>query len=177
MMKHTLHIVTGAPGSGKSTALEAFLRLKSDFIAFDIDWLTETASDLAGKDVIFDQSTWKPYNGVWFEVLYATHLNSKTAVFFAPTSTSDIVKHGKPAWCSDIEWLLLDCDDGIRYRRLKQRPEWTDAMIEEAVNDAIFLRQTVRLRIDTGTTPPDQVAHLIRDWLQRTDDRHSESIA
>jgi hypothetical protein len=171
MTTYTLHIVTGAPGAGKSTTLAAFLQLKSDYVAFDIDWLTVPASDLAGRDIIFDQSTWKPYGAVWFEVLHAIHKNGKIAVFFAPTSPYDIEQHGKPAWCDRISWLLLDCDDAIRWERLKQRPEWTDAMIGEAVDDAHVLRQTVRQKIDTGSVPPDAVAHMVRDWLQQTDER------
>jgi broad-specificity NMP kinase len=63
-MKYVLHIVTGAPGAGKSTTLAAFLRLKSEYVAFDIDWLAQPASRLAGKDILFDPSTWKPYGEV-----------------------------------------------------------------------------------------------------------------
>ena len=88
-MPSTLHIVTGAPGAGKSTALTAFLGLQSDYVAFDMDWLTVPGSDLAGKDIIFDQTTWKPYNALWFEVLHSIHKNGKIAVFFAPTSPQD----------------------------------------------------------------------------------------
>ena len=173
-MQHPLHIVTGAPGAGKSTALAAFLQLKSDYLAFDIDWLTVPASDLAGKDIIFDQSTWKPYGAVWFEVLHAIHRNGKISVFFAPTSPQDIEQHGRPAWCNGIAWLLLDCDDATRRSRLKQRPEWTDGMIEEAVDDARLLRQIVHLRIDTGLLAPHPVAQLICDWLQETNDDVAE---
>lgn len=47
-------MVTGAPGSEKSVVLENFLRLNSGPIAFDIDWFADSASGLAGRDVIFD---------------------------------------------------------------------------------------------------------------------------
>ena len=59
-MKYPLSIVTGTSGSGKSTIPQAFLKLHSTYLAFDIDWLAETASGLAGKDVYTAPSTWKP---------------------------------------------------------------------------------------------------------------------
>ena len=45
-MDDRIYLVTGAPGSGKTTALERFLRLNSEYIAFDIDWLTGRVSIL-----------------------------------------------------------------------------------------------------------------------------------
>jgi hypothetical protein len=171
MEHYTLHIVTGAPGAGKSTTLAAFLELKSAFLAFDIDWLGVAASDLAGKDIFFDPSTWKPYGAVWFEVLHMIRRNGKVPVFFAPTSPDDIMSHGKPAWCSNIAWLLLDCDDAIRRGRLKQRPEWTATMIDEAVDDARLLRQTAPSRIDTGLFSPQLVAGMVLQWLEQASER------
>jgi len=83
-MKYPLCIVTGAPGSGKSTTLNAFLELHSGYIAFDIDWLAEAASNLAAKDIYSDPSTWKPYTALWFEVLHAVYKNGQIPVFFTP---------------------------------------------------------------------------------------------
>lgn len=77
-MKYPMYIVTGAPGAGKTTTLNAFLDLKTKYVAFDIDWFTEAASNLAGKDIHSDPSTWKPYGVLWFEVLHAIYKNGKT---------------------------------------------------------------------------------------------------
>jgi len=164
-MKHILHLVTGAPGAGKTTAVEAFLRLRSDFIALDIDWLIDSASALAGRDIHTDASTWKPYGALWFDVLGAVFRNGRTPVFFAPTDRTDIEKHGLPVWCSGVEWLLLDCDDDTRRGRLRQRPGWTDAAIEEALADAAVLRADTPRRVDTGTMTPEGVAREILRWL------------
>ena len=60
-MKRNLLFVTGAPGAGKSTTLDALLKIDSEYIAFDIDWLIESASALVEKDIRFDPGTWKPY--------------------------------------------------------------------------------------------------------------------
>ena len=166
-MKYSLCIVTGAPGSGKSTILKAFLELHSDYIAFDIDWLAETASDLADKDIYSDPSIWKPYASLWFEVLHAVYKNGQIPVFFTPNDPQDMEQYGQPAWCSDIKWLLLDCDDQTRRERLTHRPDWTEVMIAEAMADARVLRRAIHLQVDTGRLSPKEIAVKILDWLQQ----------
>ncbi len=167
LSRHQLHIGTGAPGSGKSTALEAFIRCRSHYSAFDMDWLLAPASALAGKDIRVDVSAWPSYNALWLEVLYAVHKNKRTAVLFAPINTDDLPIEMLPAWCSGVEWLLLDCPDAVRRARLSDRPGWTDAMTVEAEEDARVLRETIPHRIDTGKHAPDAVAGLVLDWLNQ----------
>jgi len=167
MARYTMTIVTGAPGAGKSTTLAALLALKSGYMAFDMDWLVETASTLAGRDLRFDPATWPPYNALWFAILHAICVNHQQPVLFAPLDKNDIANLGRPAWCGELRWLLLDCDDGLRRQRLAQRPDWTSAMIEGAITDAHALRQTVPARLDTGTLQPNAVAKAIVKWLQR----------
>jgi len=167
-MKYLLFIVTGAPGSGKSTTLNAFLELHSNYIAFDIDWLAEAASNLGDKDIYSNPSTWKPYGLLWFEVLHAVYKNGQTPVFFTPNDPLDMQRYGQPAWCSGIQWLLLDCDDQTRRERLGQRPNWTEAMIAEAIADAHTLRQSVHQQVDTGLLSPKETAIKILDWLEQS---------
>ncbi|MCG8350385.1 MAG: AAA family ATPase [Chloroflexales bacterium] len=163
-----MYIVTGAPGSGKSTVLEAFLGLHSDYIAFDIDWLAKAASDLAAKDIYSEPSTWRPYSVLWFEILHAIYKNGRTPIFFTPNDPQDIEQYGRPAWCRDVKWLLLDCDDQTRRERLRQRLDWTEAMIAEAVADADMLRQAIHLQADTGLLSPNEIAAQILNWLEQS---------
>jgi len=164
---HSIHIVTGAPGSGKSSALQAFVCRRRRYIAFDMDWLLTPASALTGRDICTEASAWPFYNALWLEILHAVHINDRIAVLFTPVSKSDLPVKVLPSWCSGIEWLLLDCPDPVRRARLASRPEWTNAMMEEAEEDARLLRETVPQRVDTEGNAPGAVADLIVEWLDR----------
>lgn len=168
-MNNVVYIVTGASGSGMTTAAEYFLQLKNaDYVAFDIEWLGETAANLAQKDIFFDESAWKHYGELWFEILHSICKNGKIPVLFGPIIPSDIEINGRPAWCQGVEFLLLDCDDETRKQRLVQCRNWSMEQIEEAQAEARWLRQQdIRRNVDTGKVSPTQVASEIYDWLEQ----------
>ena len=160
-----LNVVTGAPGSGKSAALEAFLALGSRYVALDIDWLAEPAGKLAGRSIFTDASTWPDYAALWFAVLRGIERNNQTPVFFTPNSPLDFECFGLPDWISKVNWLLLECDKETRRQRLQQRPDWDDEMIKAAIEDAAQLRDLIAVAIDTGSSNPKQTANKILQWL------------
>jgi hypothetical protein len=166
---HTLYFVAGAPGSGKSTVVGELLGRTPRFVFFDIDWLAESASGLAGRDIRFAPETWPAYGEVWFSVLHAVLANDLTPVLFTPADPSDFAGRPLPDWCTGIIWLLLDCDDGVRLERLERRG-WDAARMQEALHDAVALRQLIAQRIDTGVLDPDAVAGQILAWLELDQD-------
>src|SRR5688572_32195489 len=101
----------------------------------------------------------------------------KRPVLFAPTDPHDIKRYGQLHWWTRVEWLLLDCDDQLRRQRLKQRPEWTDTMIAEAISDTALLRQGVQMRVDTGSDTPDGIARTILGWLEWTSKIYEEDVS
>ena len=165
-MTDVLHLVTGAPGAGKSTTVKALLGLGSPFIFFDIDWLAAPASALYGRDIRFAPESWGSYGELWFSVLHAVFQNGQTPVLFTPADPSDY-GGALPEWCGGLEWLLLDCDDDVRLERLRQRG-WSGARLREAVQDAAVLRKLVLRRSDTGNLSPDKVAEQVLRWLKET---------
>jgi hypothetical protein len=160
-----LPIVTGAPGAGKSAAVEAFLKLRTEHLAFDIDWLAAPASELAGSAIYFDASTWPAYNRIWFEVLHAVCRNGQRPVLFAPLDEDDVRMSGLFDGCDGISWLLLDCADHVRTQRLAAR-SWGKERITAAITDADRLRRICTDQVDTGRHQPAEVAHRIREWLR-----------
>ena len=162
-----LHLVTGAPGAGKSTAVKALLELESPFVFFDIDWLAAPASALYGQDIRFALESWTFYGDLWWAVLDAAVKNGHIPVLFTPADPSDYKEKTLPEWCGGLEWLLLDCDDDVRLERLRQRG-WSGARLREAVQDAAVLRKLVLRRVDTGNLSPDKVAEQVLRWLNKT---------
>jgi hypothetical protein len=164
-----LHIVTGAPGSGKSTAVEASAGSCLEFLALDVDWLVDSASALVGKDVHFSSETWPAYNALWLDVMHSILRNRANAVLFAPFTPDDLAK--LPAWCAGIRWLLLDCPDDVRGQRLAER-SWNEDQIRDAIDDAAELRNVLgEDALDTSRLKSAEVAEAIARWVVRSGPR------
>jgi adenylate kinase family enzyme len=162
-----LTIVTGAPGAGKTTTISEILKIRTEFMVFDIDWLAESAGKLAEKDIYTDSTTWVAYGGLWFEFLHSIYKNSKRAIFFTPNTPSDIEGQGTLKWCDEIGWLLLDCTDNIRMSRLNSREDWCNERKAEALRDAEELRGLELPAIDTGSVLPRDVAQNVITFAQQ----------
>ncbi len=165
-----LAIVTGAPGAGKSTVVETLQGLSHDVLVFDMDWLLPAASALAGKDVATEASTWPHYNGLWLAFLKMLQNNEQQALLFTPIDPDDLAAACSPGQSATVStdgpnWLLLDCDDAIRRRRLAARPGWSEPMIAEALADAADLRSVIPTRIDTSHQNRYAVARQVLTWL------------
>src|SRR5687767_1827254 len=144
-----LHLVTGAPGAGKSLAVEELLRRGSPYFVLDVDWLADAASALAGRSIYTEPSTWPAYRRVWASVLRAALRNGQRPVLFTPADPEEVEEY-RPSRDCPVAWLLLDCDDAVRRQRLEARAGWTEETIVEALADAAALRRTVARRVDTG---------------------------
>ena len=155
-------IITGAPGSGKSTAVQALGKLEHPYLIFDMDNLLEPASTLTRTDIRTDTQRWPAYRKLWLEFLKQVAQNRRLPVLFGPLDKSDL-----SGLCDGLElhYLLLDCSDNIRQRRLQQR-EWTEAQITEALEDAKLLRSEIDLQFDTGSSSPEQIADNLDKWLK-----------
>lgn len=161
-----LHIVTGAPGAGKSTSAEAFLALQTNYVAFDSDWLIGSASELAQRDIHTDPTTWPAYGKVWSDVLHAAVRNGISPLFFVPNTPEDLEPLKQQEWCTGLRWLLLDCPDAVRRERLAQRNRTDEAKIQEAIEDAAELRDFGFDTLDTSQFNPSEIAQQLFHWLK-----------
>ncbi len=163
-----IFIVTGAPGAGKTTALEALLQLRDQsFVALDIDWLIAAASELAGQDVVFHPPSWRPFRRVWFELLQAILRNHQTPVLFAHINHQDVAELMLPKNII-VRWALLDCSDEARRARVAGRPRMTEAHVRDALKDAVNLRgEQHDLVVDTTELSPAKVAQQLKQWVEQ----------
>lgn len=161
--QYTLHLVTGAPGTGKSLSAQTCVQSQRGFLSFDMDALIDSASALAQRDIHFAPETWVLYNSLWLDVLKAVLENGMEAVLFTPIAPADIST--PPGWCREIRWLQLDCADQVLSQRLSDR-RWSDDRIRDALADAQELRQSgIHQVIRTDELDHLAVADAISDWL------------
>lgn len=163
MKKLWVHIVAGAPGAGKSNAVEASHDADIGFAALDMDSLLESASTLSQKDVRVASETWPPYNRMWFEILGGIEKCGINAILFGPIGPNDI--DDLPAWCAGIRWFLLDCSDDVRRKRLSGRG-WSEEAIRGAIADAEELRSSgIEQVLDTSVMSPPEVIEKLSTWM------------
>ncbi|MDT0442870.1 AAA family ATPase [Streptomyces johnsoniae] len=161
----TLHLVTGAPGSGKSTVLPHLAHYP--FGAVDFDELLEPGGSLLGLKVASPdaEAVWPLYNGLWARIV-AMLLRAGGPVLVMCPLTPDEWERATAgvAGLPRAAWARLDCDDEERRTRLAARG-WGDAPVEEALRDADDLRRVVDREFTTSGRSAADVAAALAAWV------------
>jgi hypothetical protein len=145
--------VLGAPGSGKTTLVPLLRPLLAGHAVLDWDAFIEPSGRLAGRPVRQSPRTWPGYRDLVRSVV-ETMLEVPVPVVLLGVCTPDELA-GWPLG----RWLLLDCDDAERLRRLASPAGGSDGA--RAVSDAAEYRQLGLPRLDsTGMTPEQAAARL-----------------
>lgn len=160
--KRSAVIVTGAPGSGKTTVIEYLLKLNLENTAiFDIDSISKEASDLAEKDIHFSGETWVPFRKIWVNILKSVAASGITPVLFAASDREDF---DTLADGLELRWIALDCDDRNRLKRLEYRG-YTGEQIDDVLQDAQKIRKSFDVIIDTTDLNPEAVAKKLLNLI------------
>ncbi|SOD64121.1 Broad-specificity NMP kinase [Streptomyces zhaozhouensis] len=160
-----LHLVGGAPGSGKSTVLP--LLAAEPFAAVDFDELLEPGGRLLGTVIASPAASalWPSYNGLWARVVSLLLRAGRPVLVTCPLTPAEWAEatagvEGLPP----AEWARLDCADADRADRLSVRG-WQQGRIEGALADARELRRLVDREFTTTGRSPTEVAAELARWV------------
>lgn len=158
-MRGSLHVVAGAPGSGKSTVCAALSRLAAPTVVLDMDDLLDDDGSLLGLPIASPDGAelWHDYNELWARLLRAVGRSGSPIVLFTPALPDEIVL--------DAVWARLDCRDDERAGRLLLRG-WSAEDIREIQPFVERARELLPRCFDTTSTPPDAVAAEILAWTR-----------
>lgn len=154
--------VLGAPGSGKTTLIPHLRPLLPGWTVLDGDALMPDAEKLAGAPIASTPATWPAYEGLLRTV---SELILPNPVLLLWVCTPDELVGWPPG-----PWLLLDCADDARRKRLAVRDD--PAVLVEAETDAAAYRELGLPRVDsTGRDPGDVAAEVARMIISATSPR------
>ena len=158
-----LFVVTGASGSGKSTVFPLVLdRLAGHCVVFDGDWLIDPLS----RGALDGRVDWPAFRDIWLHVAHGVAQNGLATLLFAPFFPEQLDELPGRAWIEDVHYLVLDCSDQERLRRIEARPLWRNRDIAEQTNLAHWLRTNLAPVLDTSTLSPAEVSDGIAVWVR-----------
>lgn len=150
----TLLILTGAPGSGKTTVLPALRAALPGVVVLDLDDFLDAGGRLAGVDMATAADAWPAYTELCLRLVDAVTGSGVDCLLLCPLDEGQV---DRPA-----RWAVLDCADDVRRARLRARGT-DEAGIEAAVADAAALRHLTRIGSD-GTVAATAAA--IAGWAR-----------
>lgn len=153
-----MHYILGAPGAGKSALIARLRAMLPERIVLDWDGLMEPAGRLAGRDIRTDVELWQPYTEL---MRHGVGLLDADRVILLTVCTPDQLTD----WPQG-PWLLLDCDDEERRKRLAGRGEPPTA-VDAALVDARDYRLLGLPRIDTTGRSLEAVAQELAETIAR----------
>jgi hypothetical protein len=158
-----LFVVTGASGSGKTTIFpELLLRLAGWCAVFDVDWLIDPVGR-ASKD---GQVDWEAFRDTWLHVAHGVAQNGMPTLLLAPFIPEHLDDLPGRIWVGDIHFLVLDCPDDERRRRIEARPRWRARDIEAQTGFGRWLRDNLKPVVDTAGQSPSEVADAVTAWVR-----------
>jgi broad-specificity NMP kinase len=150
-----LTIVLGAPGSGKTTIAGRLRKSLRGYAVIDWDDFMPAVQTLAGRDVKTSRAMWAPYR----ELLRAVVASLDSV----PTVVLGVCTPDELAGWPSARWILLDCADEERRRRLTGRPS---SEIEDAIADAGNYRRLGLPALDTSGSAVEEIVNELATMIE-----------
>ncbi|MFC5722370.1 hypothetical protein ACFP1Z_19575 [Streptomyces gamaensis] len=160
-----LHLVTGAPGAGKSTVIAHLAAYP--FTAVDFDELIGPVGSLLGMDLTSASAglAWPGYNRLWARIIALMLRSGRPVLVMCPLSPDEWARAASDvAGLPEPLWARLDCDGADRRARLAARG-WDREQIDNALGDADELRRVIGRAFTTSGRGPAEVAADLAGWV------------
>ncbi|MBX9667770.1 MAG: AAA family ATPase [Candidatus Obscuribacterales bacterium] len=163
-----LFVITGASGTGKTTAALRLVESTKNFVILDQDILWCDAFNEPADD-------FRLFRNTWLRMIKNIHQAGKSVVLFGSAIPEQFESCAERRFISRIEYLTLVCKPNELERRLKERPSWrksgTPENLESMLNFNQWLLENAsktepRMKVlDTTNVRVEDTVSSIQDWL------------
>jgi broad-specificity NMP kinase len=163
MNRGTLMMLSGAPGSGKTSVVPSLRNALPGVVVLDLDDFLEAGSRLAGVDLRQQEAAdlWPAHNDLCLTFAATVLGAGHDVLLLSPLTPPDVGRSTTATVLGDIRWAVLDCSDTERVRRLRARGA---VDVDGALTDAAELRGLNVQIICTDHIGIDTAAQHIADW-------------
>jgi hypothetical protein len=159
-----LFLVSGAPGSGKTTLISHLVRISAHIAVMDMDELLEDGRIL-GMPIAIPEAApaWSEYNRLWVRITAIISRSGIPVLLLGPLHSAEAELAGADSRDPQVHWALLDCSAAEQAKRL-DAPGWTRTQIEAAIDDAERGRAAITTVFRTDQAPAEKIARDLLDW-------------
>lgn len=167
LSRASLHLLTGAWGSGKSSIIPHLVGLLPECVVFDWDLIIPALSLTAGKDVYTDTSTWDGLCQTWVAIVEALLVAGHDVLLCGPANPDEFTRGGHVV-AADVRCAYLDCPDRTLIERLRVRGA-SEAAIRQELATSSRLRSSNWDSIPAEGADPGDVARRVALWVRTSE--------
>ncbi len=170
-----LFVLTGASGTGKTTACQRLYHTLPECVVLESDVLLAALASFADEDV-------RQYWNLWLRLIIELNQAGKPVLVCGTVVPRSLESSPNRSGLTDIHYLALICDDAALQQRLRDRPAWRGcdhAFIAKQIEfnrrwrdqafreDEASEKMAVVALLDTTTGSPERTVEAVRAWVRQ----------
>lgn len=164
-----LFIVTGASGTGKSTAAYTLSGLSKDYIPMETDILWDDRFNTPNNQ-------YREYRELWLRMAKNMSKAGKPVILFGTAMPEQLESCVERRYFSTIFYLALVCEKNVLTERLLNRPLWRNSHNQDFINNMVSYNQWLLENaaknelsidlLDTTLQTKQETAEMIISWAK-----------